>query len=612
MKKTIVKGSVVGLILCSVVGIALWTISEKEIDFSNEKSWEFYRGEGDNVSDVKGGGVILAGGDGYKAILRKKEYDDFSMEAQVQISKEENENENLNSEAGILFRVQNPEDGLDGYDGYYFGIDVEQQQIIIGKANGDGEGWTEIATKKRYLAYDTPYKLSVKVYGDHIQGFINETENSYPVVDIVDDEFSNGQIGVRNRHAHAAFDQFNISSYKEQATNNVTYTNALLPEAADPDILFVDGTYYLYPTTAGRNVGGIKVYTSTDMVNWTDKGLALLMGEENWGTNGFWAPDLIERDGKYYMYYTANEHLCVAVADSPLGPFEQIEFGPIHEDINEIDAHVFKDEDDQYYLYMVRFDEGNAIWGAKLNDDMITIDEQSLTEILVPSQPWELDMARINEGPYMLKKEGIYYLTYSGSHFESPMYGAGYATSDSPLGPFKKYEHNPIMQSNLLVPGAGHHAVAMSPDQKEMFMIYHRHESIWNTDPREFAIDRMRFTKNDIGETILEVHGPTVTPQPIPSGAKDVENFIRFAPEDLQDVRVKKELAPEKWPLPSEIGIVTSKGLPDNTQKVSVTWDIEESQLSEQTIIKGKISLPDNIENLGDVSLVPEIVVSFN
>lgn len=132
-------------------------------------------------------------------------------------------------------------------------------------------------------------------------------------------------------------------------------------------------------------------------------------------------------------------------------------------------------------------------------------------------------MANINEGPYMLKHEGKYYLTYSGSHFESPLYGAGYAVSDSPLGPFEKYTENPIMQSNSLVHGAGHHAVAESPDGKELFMIYHRHQTLYSTDPREFAIDRMRFTENAKGETVLQVYGPTVTPQPYPSGASGKE-----------------------------------------------------------------------------------------
>lgn len=74
------------------------------------------------------------------------------------------------------------------------------------------------------------------------------------------------------------------------------------------------------------------------------------------------------------------------------------------------------------------------------------------------------------------------------------------------------------LQQNPLVHGAGHHAVAQSPDGSELFMIYHRHQTLVTTDPREFAIDRMRFTKNAAGETILEVYGPTVTPQAYPSG----------------------------------------------------------------------------------------------
>lgn len=609
VKKIIIWG---GLLLTAGISLFVATtlvLSGKNTNITNSKNWTFYQSEGDNDGFVKEG-VITLNDIENKAILKKEEYDDFQFDLEVKVSKSEKQKENTNAEAGVLFRIQNLKDNGDGYGGYYFGIDVEKQQVVLGKSNTEEDSWIEIATKKMYFEYDNVYKLTIKVVGNHIQGFVNETENSYPQIDIINEDYVNGQIGVYNHFSQAIFDKMSIVSYQESEHEGATYTNALLSEVADPDILFVDGTYYLYPTTAGRNVGGIKVFTSTDMVNWTDKGMAMSMGEDNWGTNGFWAPDMIERDGKYYMYYTANEHLCVAVADSPLGPFKQIKISPIHEDINEIDAHAFKDDDGKYYLYFVRFNEGNVIWGAKLNDDMMSINESTLTEILVPSQPWELDMASINEGPYMLKKDGIYYLTYSGSHFESPMYGAGYATSTNPLGPFEKYEQNPIMQSNSFVPGAGHHAVATSPDGEEMFMIYHRHESIWNTDPREFAIDRMRFTENERGETVLEVHGPTVTPQPVPSGAVDVDNFIGFASEDLVDKTVKKDQKSTEWSLPEEIGIITSKSVPEENVKVAVYWQLPEDVSSGKMVIKGEVSLPEGIENLGKLSLTPEMTIT--
>jgi len=92
-----------------------------------------------------------------------------------------------------------------------------------------------------------------------------------------------------------------------------------LAPLADPYILFEDGVYYAYGT---HSPDGIEVYTSTDLQTWKFQGLALSKvntTEERW----FWAPEVYHKNGRYYMYYSANEHLYVAVANSPLGPFRQ-------------------------------------------------------------------------------------------------------------------------------------------------------------------------------------------------------------------------------------------------------------------------------------------------
>ncbi len=491
-------------------------------NFQDEKNWTAYSGSQAAKMNTVEGGLKMASGMGNKWINDKQETTDFEGSVTVTFEDWSTGREEKSPDAGLLFRVAEAElkESDDVVSGYYFGIDPFKQQVFLKRGDTTNGEWVEIATKRLKIEPDTDYRLTVKASGNHILGYVNETADSWPVIDIVDEDFMSGKVGVQNQGLTTSFSNFSVADYQAPTIEGKTYLNAVLEEAADPDILYWEGTYYLYPTTPGRNIGGIKVYTSKDLVNWEDAGMAMTAGPDNWGDNGFWAPDLIEKDGRFYMYYTANEHLCVSVAENPLGPFKQEKFGPMHEDTQEIDAHAFKDDDGQYYLYFVRFDNGNHIWGAKLNEDMETIDESSVVKVLLPSQPWEMDMGNINEGPYMLKHEGKYYLTYSGSHFESPLYGAGYAVADSPLGPFEKYEENPIMQSNSLAHGTGHHAVAESPDGKELFMIYHRHQTLYNTDPREFAIDRMRFTKNDQGETVLEVYGPTVTPQPYPSGVQ--------------------------------------------------------------------------------------------
>lgn len=249
----------------------------------------------------------------------------------------------------------------------------------------------------------------------------------------------------------------------------------------------------------------------------------------------------------------------MATSKSPLGPFTQPEGErvPMHEG-KEIDAHVFQDEDGQYYIYFVRFQNeqnqggGNYIYGARLNDDMRTMDEASIKCLLEPAVEWERDIFPVNEGPFMLKKDGVYYLTYSGAHFESPMYGSGYAASGSPLGTHVKYENNPIMQSNDTVHGAGHHGVVESPDGTELFMVYHCHNSLSKTEPRKFCIDRISFGVDDNGNTVLKVDGPTVSPQPVPSGAVvNGNNLIEVkVPEP---VIIENGKDPQDWNIPQPL-----------------------------------------------------------
>lgn len=596
-------GIVIGAILLIVAIVAMVYFRDSasyQSNFKDRNKWLTMVGSKPTEWQEVEGGVQVSSGVGNKFISKKQDVEDFTSSVTVTTTSETKKFSNLN-DAGLIFRANGIEEGADYFNGYYFGIDLKEQQVFLKKGDVNLSVWTEIATKHVAIEQETDYRLTVQVAGNHIIGYINQEEDSYPVIDVVDEEFTSGEIGLLVNQLDVTFADFSVDNFEALAVEGETYLNAILPEAADPDVLYWNGTYYLYPTTPATNIGGIKVYTSTDLVNWTDKGMAMTAGEDNWGESGFWAPDLIERDGKFYMYYTANERLCVSVSDSPLGPFKQINYGPMHEDIPEIDAHAFRDEDGQYYFYFVRFNHGNLIYGAKLNDDMITIDEDSIVEVLVPSQPWEKDMANINEGPFMLTHDGKYYLTYSGSHFESPMYGAGYAVSDSPLGPFEKYAQNPIMQSNELAHGTGHHAVTESPDGTELFMVYHRHQTLWNTDPREFAIDRMRFTENAKGETILEVYGPTVTPQPIPSGAVDTDNFIAFDSTELAELAKGVSSVSE---LPTMIAVHTSKSEVDAPIQAAIEWstDIQSEEATKSYVI-GTVQLPEDVTNTGELSL---------
>ena len=217
---------------------------------------------------------------------------------------------------------------------------------------------------------------------------------------------------------------------------------------------------------------GFKVFTSTDLVHWTDQGW-VLVEDDSWGDREFWAPEVIEKGGTFYIYYTVQERICVASSSSPLGPFKQKIHEPMEPESIRIDSHVFQDDDGKDYLYYVAFNNGNEIWGAELNSDMRTIEQSSMRLMIAPDQEWEKNRANVNEGPFVIKHKGTYYLTYSGSHVASPNYGVGYATASHPLGPWTKYAYNPILKSMSYVHGPGHHCFTTSPDGSEHWIVYH-------------------------------------------------------------------------------------------------------------------------------------------
>ncbi len=274
-----------------------------------------------------------------------------------------------------------------------------------------------------------------------------------------------------------------------------TYTNPVFTtnNPADPHVLLVDDTYYLYATTHGR---GYDVYTSDDLVHWKDGGSVFKTPR-----GGAWAPDVFHNkqgDGKFYLYYTDNDpnappgplgkQVGVAVSDSPLGPFEDKRVLAT----GSIDGHLFQDDDGKYYFYYVEILGGFKIFVQPMGDPLTP--EGKRIEVIRPTKRWEMASGHVTEGPFMLKRNGTYYLTYSGSGADTPNYAIGYATSKSPLGPFKKNPDNPIAHRSKGIFGPGHHCVVDGPDGK-MWMVYHQKYNDGINFKRFVAIDPIWFDK---------------------------------------------------------------------------------------------------------------------
>ena len=244
--------------------------------------------------------------------------------------------------------------------------------------------------------------------------------------------------------------------------------------AADPSVIRVGDRYYLYPTTTGVSV---ECWSSTDLENWTYEGVVWGPAEPgSWNDGGVWAPDVFQYEGKFYLYYTANMKIGVAVADEPTGPFVDVYDHPFigggygNTAGKSIDAHVFQDDDGSLYIYCTTYIPVSAIRVSRMIDPVTVVGDWQL--VVVPNLlSWEL---HICEGPWMVKHGGIYYLMYSGNGANLPLYAIGYATATNPMGPFEKYEGNPILHVDWEHEfyGPGHNSV-VTDDQGTMWMFYH-------------------------------------------------------------------------------------------------------------------------------------------
>ena len=279
-----------------------------------------------------------------------------------------------------------------------------------------------------------------------------------------------------------------------------TYTNPVIDEIgpADPAVIRFEGTYYMYCT--GDNTS-YHVYTSQDLVHWTKGRKVFVPGERN-----VWAPDVFRdpNDGRFYLYYTVNKRIGVAVAERPDAAFE--DRATLFE--NAIDAHMFC-EDGKYYLYYVQF-PGFRIHVQPMKTPLEKLGQP--VEILRPTEPWEKVRGAVTEGPWMLKHKETYYLLYSGTGANSLDYAIGYATAAQPAGPFTKHPGNPVVHRTDSAFGPGHGCVVTDRAGK-LWSVYHQQKDDTKPWNRFICIDPLWFDGSDV------LHGKATrgTAEPAPA-----------------------------------------------------------------------------------------------
>ena len=294
----------------------------------------------------------------------------------------------------------------------------------------------------------------------------------------------------------------------------------------DPFVLAHRGTYFLYHTGGD----GVHLYTSTDLVNWTNEGLVLKPQKGHWAETDFWAPEVLYEGGVFYLYVAATRRkasgkgddkarrLGLARALDPRGPFVWQE-QPLLKDEWAIDAHPFRDEGGELWLFYnirteaTRYKDGSTgcgnVAGRLSAPDRL---ETSHTPVAFPSERWEGNRRGNwywNEGPYVMCRRGVYYQMYSGGCYADETYGLGFATAPTPQGPWAKRTPAPILKSSRHILGPGHHCVVRGPDGVTLYAVYHGY--LPGQKGRKVHLDRLYWAGDRM---VLE--GPTAAAQPLP------------------------------------------------------------------------------------------------
>lgn len=268
---------------------------------------------------------------------------------------------------------------------------------------------------------------------------------------------------------------------------------------ADPEGVIFGQRYWIYPTYSAPFDEQVffDAFSSPDLVTWTKHPRILDSTAVKWAKRAMWAPATIEKDGRYFLFFGANDiknnhetgGIGVAVANNPAGPFRDYLskplVGQIYNGAQPIDQFVFKDKDGRYYLLYGGWGHCNI---ARLNDDFtgfIPFPDGTTFREITPKN--------YTEGPTMFTRKGRYYFMWSEGGWTGPNYAVAYAVADSPFGPFRRV--GKILQQNAgVATGAGHHSVIQIPDTDDWYIVYHRRPlSESNGDHRETCIDRMYF-----------------------------------------------------------------------------------------------------------------------
>lgn len=312
---------------------------------------------------------------------------------------------------------------------------------------------------------------------------------------------------------------------------SATYTNPVIAgDYPDPSVIRV-GEDYWATATSSEWAPLFPILHSRNLVNWENLG-AVFQKRPDWSVGNFWAPEISEHRGRYFVYYVGRKKggplaVAVASADRPAGPYT--DHGPmVAQEAGSIDPVPVTDENGARWL--IWKEDGNSrnrptpLWAQRLSEDGTKLVGE-MREILRNDAPWE---GNVVEGAFVVKRGEYFYLFYSGNGCcgRGCTYAMGVARSKKLLGPWEKNPLNPILAENDKWKCPGHGSVVTTPDGRD-YLLYHAYSARDNVYVgRQALLDQVEWPKN--GWPVLNNgKGPSVSSQsPLSAKSRNPEHLF--------------------------------------------------------------------------------------
>lgn len=286
------------------------------------------------------------------------------------------------------------------------------------------------------------------------------------------------------------------------AQKGATYTNPVQAgDYPDPSVIRVGKNYYATATSSEWGPE-FPILHSTDLVNWSIVGVVFPTRPE-WSVGNYWAPEIWQENGKFYIFYVArrkNGPLCIAAAtaEKPTGPYT--DHGALEcQEVGSIDAFPIRDENGK--LFVVWKEDGNSInkptplWAQELDEKNWKFVGTRKEILRNDPETWEGNLV---EGPYIMRRNGYFYMFYSGNACcgRGCNYAMGAARSKALLGIWEKDPANPILKGNENFNCPGHGTI-VTTENGRTYMMYHAYDpKDTNYVGRQALLDEVNWTKD--------------------------------------------------------------------------------------------------------------------